>query len=373
MGRGSKEQFLRLVNEKMLYLSSAAAGQVGERADLYEWGNVMALVGNPHGTYHLSPKSAGCRGKNLCASELVGYLEEKYGLHTGARLTVWSAPEEDGPVAFFAAEVTSREADCRFDRRFQKVELTYRKRYGDWVFVEDNCVSFTADIRVRLPRRLALRGKGEILALCGDPEGPYLLEYRNGRKGGAIYSSQLAEYCKERFQARGRSVLLNAAALPDGVCFADGEEALAGVTHAARLPLLDLGDPGDRFLCLMRKGSLYLSAHALRSLGERFSLYEGEGKLALRKEPDGAFQIRRTGYQNLVHSKPLKERVEQCYPDTGKLYLLEREDLLVLCPRREQEYLPGREAFRPLHLGRGRRPAAEAAPRPEPARIELGV
>lgn len=332
MGRGGKEAFLRVVSEKMVYLSAAAAVRLGSRAELYERGGVTALAGDPAGTYHLGAKSEKCGGRNLCSAELVRYLWEKHGVAPGGKLTAWSPEGEAGAVIFLAAGVTREEARWPFDGRFRRVELVYHRRYGSWVFVEDNCVSFTGDLRRALPERLALRGAGRTLALAWAADGPYRLEERSGRKGRAVYSGQLAEYLRTRFGGDGRSVLLFAKAVEGGVCFSDAEEALAGLGKAEDLPGLDLGDPGDRFLYLLDKGSVYFSSHALRRLGTRFSVYASGETLALRGEPEkGGLEAR----GSRVHSKALKEEVERRYPGARKLYLMECGDWMVLRPTPE--------------------------------------
>lgn len=352
MGRSVKgrEQFLRLVSEKMLYLSSGAAETLGDRAELYESGDVLALVGEPHGTYHLGRKSSGCKGRNLCVSELAGYLMEKYGVETGARLPVWQGAEETGPVIFFGRPGGG--APQRLDESFHKLELSYRKRYGDWVFVEDNCVSFTAELRALLPRRLSLYEAGRALALKGDRTGSYSLELRSGRKGEAIYAGQLAEFLRRRFSGQGRGLLLCARALGDGVCFAAAEEDLWTAEEEAGARLLDLGVPGDCFLRLTRKGSLYFSSKAAERVGERFRLLAAGDLLALQRGGEGDFQIRRTGYQSLVHSAALRAEIAELYPGAEKLYLAARGDMFLLSRRPEgPEREPVRSRFRRLELG----------------------
>lgn len=342
-GKKERLQYLRVVNSRMLYLSSGCAERIGMRADLYECGDVMALVGDPMGQFHLSPKSSYCSGVNLCAMELVHYLCKKYGVEAGGKLSVWSPLDETEQVVFITGPTAVRAAEQRFDKRFQKLELGYQKRYGDWVFVEDNCVSFSAGIRDGLSKRMNLHRSGDVLALLEDPEGYYMMQCRGGRKNRAIYSSLLAEYCRKEFGNNGRSVLFHARPINGGVGFSLQEEVLLR-EDIGRLPVYDLGLPRDRFLCFTVK-NLYLSAQAFKLLGERFSLYESGEWLALRAETDGMFCIRHMGYQNVVYSKGLEQAIKRRYPEAKKLYFQEQEAFLVLTPQQERTEVPPARDF----------------------------
>lgn len=329
MAREKKKKalFLRLASDKMLYLSSGAADCLGERAELYQWGGVTALVSAPDGQYHLCRKSSACKGKNLCCAELVSWLCQKYDCTLGARLTAWVPHAGDG-ILFFGEARTPEEAQCEFDGRFEKLELLYHKRYGDRVFVEDNCISFTAELRQMLPQRLGLYKAGNSLALLGEENGPYLVEYRGSRKREAIYSAQLANYCRTAFAVSGRSVLLAAKPIPNGLLFGISELELNDApTHR-----LDLGTPGDRFVRILKNGALYFSSKATEQLGDSFSLFATENQLALYKDSNGHFHLHRTGYQNLVHSATLRKKLIQLYPNCQRLYLVEAGDLFTLSP-----------------------------------------
>lgn len=330
-----KELFLRLASDKILYLSSGAADCLGERAELYHWGSVTALVSAPDGQYHLCRKSAACKGKNLCCAELVSWLCRKYNCVLGARLNAWIPHAGDG-VLFFGEAHTNGEAQCEFDDRFKKLELLYHKRYGDRVFIEDNCISFTAELRQLLPQRLGLYRVGNSLALLGEEDGPYRVENRGTRKREAIYSSQLANYCRTTFSDGGRSVLLVAKPIPNGLLFSTSEADL----NDAPPHRLDLGTPGDRFVRILKNGALYFSSKATEHLGSSFSLLITENQLALRKDSDGPFHLQRTGYQNLVHSASLRKSLAKLYPDCQRLYLVEAGDLLALSPFPDGSALP---------------------------------
>lgn len=329
MAREKKKKalFLRLASDKMLYLSSGAAGCLGARAELYHWGGVTALVSAPDGQYHLCRKSSACKGKNLCCAELISWLRQKYGCTLGARLTAWVPRTGDG-VLFFGEAHTTEEAQCQFDDRFEKLELLYHKRYGDRVFIEDNCISFTAELRQLLPQRLGLYKAGKALALLGEEDGPYWVESRGSRKQEAIYSAQLANYCRATFSAGGRSVLLAARPIHNGLLFGVSESDLND-TSAHRL---DLGTPGDRFVRVLKNGALYFSSKATELLGRSFSLSLYENQLALRRDKDGPFHLHRTGYQNLVHSASLRKTLAQLYPNCQRLYLVEAGELFTLSP-----------------------------------------
>lgn len=329
-----KELFLRIASDKMLYLSSGAADCLGARAELYQWGGVTALVSASDGQYHLCRKSSACKGKNLCCTELVSWLCRKYNCLLGARLTAWVSHAGDG-VLFFGEARTAEEAQCEFDDRFEKLELLYHKRYGDRVFIEDNCISFTAELRQLLPPRLGLYKMGSSLALLGEEDGPYGVEYRGSRKREAIYSAQLSNYCRANFKSGGRSVLLAARPVNNGLIFSASEADL----NDAPAHRLDLGTPGDRFMRILKNGALYFSAKASEQLGSSFSLFITENQLALRKDSSGPFHLHRTGYQNLVHSASLRKRLIKFYPDCQRLYLVEIGDLLAISPNPDDEHL----------------------------------
>lgn len=343
MAREKKKKalFLRLASDKMLYLSSGAANCLGTRAELYQWGGITALVSAADGQYHLCRKSSACKGKNLCCAELVSWLCQKYSCTLGARLTAWVPHAGDG-VLFFGEPRTAEEAQCEFDGRFKKLELLYHKRYGGRVFIEDNCISFTAELRQLLPQQLGLYKMGASLALLGEEDGPYQVEYRGSRKREAIYSAQLANYCRAVFSDGGRSVLLAARPIYNGLVFGASEANL----NDAPAYRLDLGTPGDRFVRVLKNGALYFSSKATELLGSSFSLSLYENQLALRRDKDGPFHLHRTGYQNLVHSASLRKKLTQLYPKCQRLYLVEAGELLTLSPSPDGSEAPSSKEYK---------------------------
>lgn len=348
--RKPKKQYIRIVNSKLLYVSSGASATIGARLDVYECGQVMALIGHSLGEFHAGYKSTNCQGKNICSSELAQYLCQKYQVEPGARLPAWEDPKTED-VLFFGISEPDDKNRYSMDR-FTKLELVYHKRFGEWVYIEDNALFFTAAVRAQLPRRLSLYEGTNSLALISDAAGPYVIEYRE-RKGAAIYCRQLVDYCKAKFGDIGRSMLLHALPLENGVRFAMQEDRL----HIYdQLQKRDLGDSEDCFITLIRGRSVYISKKALRILGTNINLYSGGQYLALKGEPYGSLVIRRNGYQHLLHSLFLKQTIEQHYPGAAKLYGHEHGDLLVLTRALgETNNLPTPDQFRhvPIQSSRG--------------------
>lgn len=345
------EQYIRLASAKMLYLSSACADSVGKRCELYQCGDVMALVSDPLGHYHLCRKSAQCRGLNLCSEELVNYLIEKYGVQVNSRLTAWTGVEGERAALFFAAKVSKHEAGVSFGENFKRVELTYRKRYGQWVFVEDKCISFTAEIRAMLPGRLTLRGDGTRLALVGDPSGEFALS-EEGRKGACILSAALAHYCRREFGGSGRSVLFHARAVRGGICFALREEELLPEDGVCAMPLIRLNVAPDYFLTMHGKNQMYVSAQSGQALGKATNLYRAGNWLAFRSESGGGeLNILSCGYQRSICSVRLTEAVKGLYPGARKLFLYRQGPFWVLVRRaNELGKLPPPTEFKRVYL-----------------------
>lgn len=338
---------MRLVSDKMLYLSSGAAECLGARVELFGRDGVTALVSAPEGQYHLCRKSDSCKGKNLCCAELTEWLCNKYKLSIGEKISAWTPLDGDG-ILFFGEGLTTEESRYGFDERFKPVELSYHKRYGHRVFIEDNCISFTAELRQQLPQRLALYHAGEALALVGENDGPYRVEYRGNRKREAIYSAQLANYCKAKFGGEGRSILLSARPIEKGLIFGASEYELSD----RPMQRLDLGAPENCFVRPLKNGALYLSSEAVEQLGECFSLYTSGNFLAFHGDSNGPLCIRRTGYQNLLHSASVRRLVTNTYPNSKRLYLIPMEDLMVLSPLSSRVPLPSRSAFQKVETAR---------------------
>lgn len=320
------EPFVRL-KEKTIYLSSGAGQAMGSRIDLYEKGDVVALVRNERGAYHLSDKSENCKGKVLCSREISSYLKEKFNVDNGASLTAWIPPEGDGSTIFFSKNISQDAAQDGFDDAFCRIDLEYRKRFGEWVYVEDNCISFTKGLREALGARVGLHGDERVAALVNDPAGRYQLEIRKGRKQRAVYASELAAYLKGRFGNSARGTLLHARKAAFGILFADSEDALElPATYIP--PALDLGGPKDLFVNVSINKGVYISARAAQLLGGSCSLYRSGDFLALAGE--GELKISRGVYSNIVFSKALHDMLKTRYGDAGRLYLQPHGSLLVL-------------------------------------------
>lgn len=323
-----REQYVRLANKNLLYITAAAADRIGNRLNVYECGDVIALVGETWGEYHLGYKSDLCKGKNLCSEQLVAFLASKYLLQVGDRLPIWWSEGDERNVLYCGK---LQNFQCRFDDRFQLVELFYNKRVGTWAYIEDNRISFKLPPGAVLPRKLSLYGEYDVLALLHDDNGEYTIEGR-GRKAAAIYSGHLTQYIRRWYGKDQRGVRLHGKLAPNGIYLSDREELLTGLGPHTALSRLNIGSEKNKFISLSQSKLIYCSAQAAEVLGSNCALYCYQDEiLALRPERRGSIKIlKNSGHARWLSLPGLYAMIKNFYPNGKKLLLVEHGDLFVL-------------------------------------------
>lgn len=305
--------YVRFGNEdgQFLYISAAAGVRLGERADLYEYGRVLALVNAPEGRLRVRDKDGFGTTKTIHAQALGDYLAERFPDAEERRLPAWY--DEAYDALLFGPEECE---DVLFDGRFRALELSEISR--------ESFVPSGAGLKVthRFPARSRVLVKDGILAFFKQEDGPVTVERREGAY--LLRKPEVVEFARRNWEGRQ----LYSRRLGEATLVAAGVESLAHLADLAGFTALSLA--GRPALELTRERAIRLTGAAELFPG-RFSVYACGSLLAL--QPDGAGELEvewREDGAGHVHAPRLYQQLMLRYPGSERLELLPYGDLLLL-------------------------------------------
>lgn len=161
------------VQTKAVAVSSAIGSYVYGRVDIYEYGNVFALINNPQGDYPVSADSPASDRKLINSRPLVRYLKEKCGRIPPRRLNAWL----DGGIVLFCIGTPGKEV--RFHDGFKQVTDVLRLRYDNSVKVDGRRFIISASLSEELGDRLSAYKHDKMYAFFNDKNGVLKTEARN--------------------------------------------------------------------------------------------------------------------------------------------------------------------------------------------------
>lgn len=320
------EPYLRLASEQLIYVSAAAGELLPEEADLYEAGDVLALVGNPNGAYHLGRKSGGRNARMLSSLGVVSYLADKFDVDVGTRFPAWSNWWNGRSVVLFSQRETGRP----FGPEFRPVTVPYRKLIEGRVLIEGNQILLPAQAVEDTLAGYAAYSTDEAVVLRTSPVGPLGFLPRANPRYLALDSQELVAYCRRKF---GQKPRLRALQTQSGIYISKNEEALYRASRCKEPHFLDIIPTPRVYLTLNSRWTMYLSGEAGRWLEGRVNVLEHNGLLALRSDPKGTLEVSPCAQgKYCISSKHLKERILYRYPNQKRLLLVRYQDMLLLTP-----------------------------------------
>lgn len=161
------------VQTKTVAVSSAIGPYVYGRVDIYECGNVFALINNPQGDYPVSADSPASDRKLINSRPLVRYLKEKCGRVSPRGLNAWL----DGDIVLFCVGTPGKEV--RFHDGFKQVTDVFRLRYDNSVKIDGRRFIISASLSEGLGDRLSAYKHDDMYAFFNDKNGVLKTEARN--------------------------------------------------------------------------------------------------------------------------------------------------------------------------------------------------
>lgn len=214
--KARRELYIRVMTDRILYISAGVGEQIGDDVDVYERCGVLALVGTPKGRYHSVRKSKRTTARNLVSQGLVEYLSERLGCEVGDRLCAWTLEDEEAPVVYAGREAGP---DRFSDGGFSPVEVHCRRRVQGRVLKVGNRLLLPGHCFASRPERLtAYRPSDGGIALLEEREGVLPTEQKKNKRYVTVNSRQLVELCEEQF---GKASLIRAITVEGGVMLRD--------------------------------------------------------------------------------------------------------------------------------------------------------
>lgn len=323
----TREEHIYCAENAPIYLSVTVAGVLGERAELYASGEVLALVSRPDGRYRVTEK-AGSGAGLINARGMVQYLLCRFPLCAG-RLPAW-VDRANGAVLFSSGAHRERS----FDSSFRRVELENISAHMKYHVRPDRLT-----VSMALPSRVSAWAKDGAVALVRDRKGAY----RREQDGGETFlrSKALADYCRAQWGDKPPF----SRTMEEGVVLSTDYLALTELEGLKGFRPLELREKEERTATLRRDRSILLSQAAAKDLGRAASVYACGGMLAFKPDPKGDVQIQRAEGGGVVRSHRLYQQTIMTHPGVETFRLVPHGDLWVFSAGQRREFLPPEDCF----------------------------
>ena len=199
------------VSEKVLSVSSAAGQYLHDHVNIYECGNVFALMNDVAGEYRAVPLSSRSDRRMINSRPLVRYLTEKCGCSLPIKLHAWL----DGEIILFCKG--SAGENIRFHDGFSLITDVFRFRYDNSVKIYGQRIIVSAALSGRLGDRVSAYRYGNMYAFFCDDNGTIQTTFRNEFGTRAVRSEVLIN---EMVKDIGKGPLYGVS-VPNGVVFSE--------------------------------------------------------------------------------------------------------------------------------------------------------
>lgn len=334
MKRHSRAEHIYFSENTPVYLSAAVAQALGERADLYVKGNMLALASSPDGSLRVCAKP-NSRAKFINARSLAQYLCAKFP-KAGGMLPAQVDPFQE--AVLFGPKLLG---DEELDERFAPIDLSGLSGHRNYKVERDRIT-----VSLALPRRVTAWVKEGTVALLKDPKGPYIRE-REERQT-FLRSAALAAYLRRLWGGRSPHVRV----VEEGVVLSTDYVFLTEMQGVEGFEPLALWE-GGKTATLCRDHSIRLSQEAARALGSAASVYTCSGLLALRSDRRGDVDIERRDGNSVLLSARLYQQAALANPGVETFHLIPNGGLWVLSSKARADSIPPEDYFCRMLVGGG--------------------
>lgn len=195
MKRNNKRECSIQFKRKKMFLSASAGANLASQVDIYQSGNVMALVNASEGALHPIRNSTRSTRKDISCQSLYDYLMDQFQIREDGKLSAWY--DRQG-ILLFGIPEDNRERELMFDGRFQKLEMPIERFESCTVSIDHGVLMFSRAAAERLSGRINFYEFGDVLCVESHPEGALTVEMRPHSSKG-IASTELVDYIRRKF------------------------------------------------------------------------------------------------------------------------------------------------------------------------------